>query len=429
MTGPVLEIIDVSRDYRGLRPLRIERLDVAAGEQVAILGLDQMTAEVFVNLVTGATVPDRGDVRIFGRPTAAIADSTEWLALVDRFGIVSERAVLLDALTVIQNLSMPFSLEIEPPGADVRARAEALAQEADLPEAAWDRPLGELEGAARMRVRMARRSRWIRRSCCSSIRRPPCRAPRRRRWDATCAPSRGGAAPPSSPRPPTRNLRTPSPPACCVSIRRQAGLLLLDHSARDSGAAADAGSLSPVIPDRIAVENDRRAVGVEERQRSIGERHARRDRVERGVPLASATAAADRPCETDGSCPDQIAGRPGSKCPPAAVKSGSHLPTAWRWTPWLPGFNPWRSGGFPPTCRFHFPFREIRAAGDALARDDRVRLCDDGAVARRLGEFLDDGLGDRLGVCATRPAPVGRPSAATARRRRHVTCAWLSPLR
>jgi len=156
VSDPVLEILDVSRDYRGLRPLRIERLDVAAGEHVAILGLDQMTAEVFVNLVTGATVPDRGDVRIFGRPTAAIADSTEWLALVDRFGIVSERAVLLDALTVIQNLSMPFSLEIEPPGADVRARAETLAQEAALPEAAWDRPLGELEGAARMRVRMAR---------------------------------------------------------------------------------------------------------------------------------------------------------------------------------------------------------------------------------------------------------------------------------
>ena len=38
--------------------------------------------------------------RVFGRPTRAIADSADWLAIVDRFGIVSERAVLLDALTV-----------------------------------------------------------------------------------------------------------------------------------------------------------------------------------------------------------------------------------------------------------------------------------------------------------------------------------------
>ena len=148
MNDPILELTDVSRDYRGLRPLRIEHLAVGAGEHVAILGLDQVTAEVFVNLVTGATVPERGDVMIFGRPTSAIADSTEWLALVDRFGIVSERAVLLDALSVIQNLSIPFSLEIEPPRADVRARAEALAREAELPDAAWDRPLGELDAVS-----------------------------------------------------------------------------------------------------------------------------------------------------------------------------------------------------------------------------------------------------------------------------------------
>jgi ABC-type lipoprotein export system ATPase subunit len=156
VSAPVLELTDVSRDYRGLRPLRIERLAVGAGEHVAILGLDQVTAEVFVNLVTGATVPDRGEVKIFGRPTSAIADSADWLALVDRFGIVSERAVLLDGLTVIQNLSMPFSLEIEPPRDEVRVRAEALAREAELPEAAWGRPLGELDRTARMRVRLGR---------------------------------------------------------------------------------------------------------------------------------------------------------------------------------------------------------------------------------------------------------------------------------
>jgi ABC-type lipoprotein export system ATPase subunit len=156
VNDPVIELTDVSRDYRGLRPLRIERLAVGAGEHVAILGLDQVTAEVFVNLITGATVPERGDVRIFGRPTSAIADSSEWLALVDRFGIVSERAVLLDALSVIQNLAIPFSLEIEPPSAEVRARAEALAREAELPIATWDRPLGELDAASRMRVRFGR---------------------------------------------------------------------------------------------------------------------------------------------------------------------------------------------------------------------------------------------------------------------------------
>jgi len=156
VSGPVLDLSDVSKEYQGLRPLRIERLVVGHADSVAIVGLDRVTAEVFVNLVTGATVPDRGEVKLFGRPTSAIADSADWLAVVDRFGIVSERAVLLDGLSVIQNLSMPFTLEIEPPPDDVRVRAEELAREVELNESTWTRPLGELDRPSRLRARLAR---------------------------------------------------------------------------------------------------------------------------------------------------------------------------------------------------------------------------------------------------------------------------------
>jgi predicted ABC-type transport system involved in lysophospholipase L1 biosynthesis ATPase subunit len=156
VTGPVVELTDVSKDYRALRPLRIERLTIAAAEHVAVVGLDQPSAEVLVNLITGATLPDRGQVRLFGRDTSSIADSADWLATVDRFGIVSERAVLLDGLSVVQNLAVPFTLEIEPPPADIRARATALAAEVGLVEAMWDRAVGELAAEERMRVRVGR---------------------------------------------------------------------------------------------------------------------------------------------------------------------------------------------------------------------------------------------------------------------------------
>ena len=152
----VLEFTGTSKAYGGLRPLRIAELRVAAGDRVALLGFDQPSAEVFVNLATGATLPDAGEVRVFGRPTAAIDDSADWLATVDRFGIVSERAVLLDALTVIQNLAMPFTLEIEPPPADVRARAEGLAREVGLAEESWELPVAQLDAAGWLRVRVGR---------------------------------------------------------------------------------------------------------------------------------------------------------------------------------------------------------------------------------------------------------------------------------
>jgi predicted ABC-type transport system involved in lysophospholipase L1 biosynthesis ATPase subunit len=156
VTPAVLEFAGMSKDYRGLRPLRIAELRVAAGDHVAILGFDQASAEVFVNLATGATLPDAGEVSIFGRPTKAINDSADWLATVDRFGIVSERAVLLDALSVIQNLAMPFTLEIEPPPDDVRVRAEALAREVGLPETSWTKPVAEIDAAGWVRVRFGR---------------------------------------------------------------------------------------------------------------------------------------------------------------------------------------------------------------------------------------------------------------------------------
>ena len=156
MTAAVLEFAGISKSYGGLRPLRIAELRVQAGESVALLGFDQPSAEVFVNLATGATLPETGDVSIFGLPTRAIEDGADWLNTVDRFGIVSERAVLLDALTVIQNLAMPFTLEIEPPPEAVRARAEALAREVGLPETSWTEPVAELDAAGLLRVRLGR---------------------------------------------------------------------------------------------------------------------------------------------------------------------------------------------------------------------------------------------------------------------------------
>lgn len=152
----LVQIRGVSKAYGGLRPLRIDRLDLADADRIAILGFDQASAEVFVNLITGTTLADAGEIAIFGRPTHAITDSDDWLATVDRFGIVSPRAVLLDAMSVIQNLAIPFTLNVEPPPAEIRDRAERLAREAGIPRDEWDTAIGAIPHASRARVRLAR---------------------------------------------------------------------------------------------------------------------------------------------------------------------------------------------------------------------------------------------------------------------------------
>lgn len=156
MSEVVLELVDVTKSYGGLRPLRIAELTVTAGEQVAIVGIDQPVAEVLVNLMTAASVPDTGTVQVFGRPTTAISDGDDWLNLLDRFGIMADRAVLLDALSVIQNLSMPLSLAIEPPADAIRARATSVAREVELDPVHDEGAVGGLDGTARARVRLGR---------------------------------------------------------------------------------------------------------------------------------------------------------------------------------------------------------------------------------------------------------------------------------
>jgi ATP-binding cassette subfamily C protein CydCD len=160
----VIELSNVRKDYQGLRPLRLRSLTVAAGERVAVAGVDAGAAEVLINLVTGAALPDEGEVRIFGRSTSEISGGDEWLVSLESFGIVSARAVLLEGATLEQNLAMPFTLQIDPVPADVRTRVATLALECgiSLGSTAFGdgdglmRTAGEVPPDVRVRLHLAR---------------------------------------------------------------------------------------------------------------------------------------------------------------------------------------------------------------------------------------------------------------------------------
>jgi ABC-type lipoprotein export system ATPase subunit len=133
MPPSLIQLTGIVKTYGGLRPLRIADLAIERGERFALGGLDAAAAEVLVNLVTGAVLPDAGRVEVEGADTAAIEDGDAWLASLDRFGIVSERAVLLESSTILQNLALPLTLEIDAIVPEIKRQVEALAREAGLP--------------------------------------------------------------------------------------------------------------------------------------------------------------------------------------------------------------------------------------------------------------------------------------------------------
>ena len=152
----LLEIRGLVKDYHGLRPLRIRELTVTPGTIMSIAGLDALAAETFVLLVTGATLPDEGEVIMLGQDTRAITDGEAWLKSLDRVGMVTARGVLIGAFSVLQNIAMSFTLDVDPVDPRVVPQAGALARDVGIAPSLFDLPAGNLAPDIQMRVHLAR---------------------------------------------------------------------------------------------------------------------------------------------------------------------------------------------------------------------------------------------------------------------------------
>jgi ABC-type lipoprotein export system ATPase subunit len=155
-SDPLIRLEGVSKDYRSLRPLRIERLELRPKQSLSLLGFDASMAEVLVNLVTGASLPDTGNITCFGQSTSEIANVEVWMSMLDRFGLLSNRAVLIEQLTAEQSLAMPLTLELEDMPPEIRDRTRALAAELALSSTELETRVAGLSPAAQLRVRLGR---------------------------------------------------------------------------------------------------------------------------------------------------------------------------------------------------------------------------------------------------------------------------------
>ena len=146
----------VVKQYGGLRPLRVRDLRIPAGCITMLIGFDRPAAEVFVNLITGAALPETGEVISLGRATQEIADSDDWLSFVERIGIASDRIVLLEAMTVTQNLAIAYDLDLDPVPPHIVARVTSLAAEVGIDASLLDTRIADAPPLLRSRVYLSR---------------------------------------------------------------------------------------------------------------------------------------------------------------------------------------------------------------------------------------------------------------------------------
>jgi putative ABC transport system ATP-binding protein len=129
-------------------------LEVRRGEWVAVVGESGSGKSTLLNIVAGLDRPERGEVRLDGRPLDFGADDRLALWRRQHVGFVFQAFHLLPYLTVRENVALPLALLGIAPSERLR-RAHAALESVGLGAVATRRP-GTLSGGEMQRAAIAR---------------------------------------------------------------------------------------------------------------------------------------------------------------------------------------------------------------------------------------------------------------------------------
>lgn len=90
--------------------LNIEKFDIAAGEQVAIIGASGSGKTTLLNLIAGVIVPARGQIKVAGETVSALSDTERRAFRSKKVGFVFQDFRLLDYLNVLDNIVLPYRI-------------------------------------------------------------------------------------------------------------------------------------------------------------------------------------------------------------------------------------------------------------------------------------------------------------------------------
>ena len=126
----MIRIADLAFTYRGGEfRLAIDELSIAQGTTAAVVGPSGSGKTTLLHLLAGILVPDAGTIEVDDVEVSALDDRRRREFRVRRIGMVFQEFELLDHLSVLDNILLPY--RISPAlalDADVRARAVDLAE-------------------------------------------------------------------------------------------------------------------------------------------------------------------------------------------------------------------------------------------------------------------------------------------------------------
>ncbi|MEX2240070.1 MAG: ABC transporter ATP-binding protein [Burkholderiales bacterium] len=150
----MLRLSGVTKRFGGRTVLKAVSMEVAPGEQVAVLGESGIGKSTLLNVIAGLEPVDAGSIAYDGFEIAALSDDAATQLRREHFGFVFQAFHLLPYLTAEQNVGLPLVLRGRDP-AEIRRRVRTLIGAVGLGgrESAMPR---ELSGGELQRIAIAR---------------------------------------------------------------------------------------------------------------------------------------------------------------------------------------------------------------------------------------------------------------------------------
>lgn len=150
----VVELAGVYVSYGADPALRGIDLQIAAGEQVAVMGPSGCGKSTLLHVLAGVLVPDEGSLRVLGEDLGVLRDKDRAQLRLARMGMVFQFGDLIGELTLRENLSLPLQLLGGRP-AQIRVAVEAMLERLGLGEVA-DRRAAQVSGGQAQRAAVGR---------------------------------------------------------------------------------------------------------------------------------------------------------------------------------------------------------------------------------------------------------------------------------
>jgi len=153
--SPVVEAIDVRKNFEMVEVLRGVSFTVSKGETVVVMGGSGTGKTVLLRLIAGLIRPDAGRIRVFGRNIEQLTEE-ELLPIRRRMGYVFQGAALFDSLSVYENVAYPLREHTSLREPEIEARVMRNLALVGLGREVLPLLPAELSGGMKKRVGIAR---------------------------------------------------------------------------------------------------------------------------------------------------------------------------------------------------------------------------------------------------------------------------------